>query len=99
MDEGNASFRSVDGVLFSKDGKTILAFPAGREETEYTTPDSVTGIGATAFAGRNNLAEVTIGDSVTRIGAGAFHCCQNLTTVSIGDSVTEIGGENVLRLY
>ena len=89
--QGNTSFRSVDGILFSKDGKTILAFPAGRGRAGYTIPDSVTSIGASAFSGCHHLTTVTIGDSVTSIGEGAFWRCTRLTGVTIGDSVTDIG--------
>ena len=89
----NASFRSIDGILFSKNGKTILAFPAGKKVAEYTIPDSVTRIGNNAFEGCKNLRSVAIGDSVTSIGGRAFYFCTNLTTIAIPDSVTNVGAD------
>ena len=87
---GNTSFRSVDGVLFSKDGKTLLAYPAGKKQAEYAIGNQVTHIADQAFAGCEHLKQITIPDSVERIGKVAFFGCENLKTVTIGDSV-EIG--------
>jgi hypothetical protein len=49
VDERNSSFTSVDGVLFSKDMKTLVAYPGGRAGNHYTIPNSVTAIEAFAF--------------------------------------------------
>ena len=32
VEDGNESFRSIDGVLFTKDGKELLLYPIGRNE-------------------------------------------------------------------
>ena len=54
-------------------------------------PDSVTGIGDSAFVVCTALTSVTIGNSVISIGEYAFWECNNLTNVTIPDSVTSIG--------
>ena len=51
VDEGNPNYKAVDGVLFSKDDKTLIAYPKGKEGTTYTIPASVTEIGRYAFSG------------------------------------------------
>lgn len=60
--------------------------------TSVNLPDSVTSIGANAFADCAGLTSVSIPDNVTSIGGGAFGSCTGLTSVSIGDGVTSIGG-------
>lgn len=65
VEEENAQFRDIDGVLFSKDGKTLLAYPEGREDTHYTVPDGVTAIADSAFGYHPSLRCITIPGSVT----------------------------------
>ncbi|MDB4503920.1 leucine-rich repeat protein, partial [Akkermansiaceae bacterium] len=59
--------------------------------TSITIPDSVTSIGASAFAACTGLTSITIGNSVTSIGDYAFNGCTSLTSITIPDSVTSIG--------
>ena len=80
VDEGNAKFKSVDGVLMSRHGSTLLAYPAGKSATDYTIPSSVTSIEALAF-GFCGSQTITIPSSVTSIGDNAFAYCSNLTDV------------------
>jgi len=74
----------VDGVLFSKDGKTLVAYPIGKTNTEYSIPADVTTIGAFAFYGCENLETVTFedGSKLTTIGKEAFESCSQLTTIN-----------------
>ncbi|MBQ4143128.1 MAG: leucine-rich repeat domain-containing protein, partial [Thermoguttaceae bacterium] len=87
----NTHFKSVDGILFSADGKTLIQVPRGKGLTEYTIPDGVTSIGKDAFCGCSSLTSVTIPHSVTSIGNWAFSWCASLTSVTIPNSVTSIG--------
>ena len=92
VDEGNPNYKAVDGVLFSKDDKRLIAYPNGKEGTTYTIPASVTEIGDYAFSGCSGLTSVTIPASVTIIGSYAFSGCSGLTSVTIPVGVTEIRG-------
>lgn len=75
VDAGNADYASADGVLFSKDHTTLLAYPAGREAAAYRVPDGVTIIGESAFAECKNLTSVVIPEGVTSIGSPDFDDC------------------------
>ncbi|GMO39747.1 MAG: hypothetical protein Pg6C_00380 [Treponemataceae bacterium] len=88
-DTGNPAYTSIDGVLFSKNGKTLVAYPAGKGKV-FAIPNSVVSIGETVFV-LCNLTGVIIPDSVTSIGYGAFEG-NSLTSVTIPASVTAIGG-------
>ena len=48
VNENNPAYKSEDGVLFSKDGKTIVQYPKGKSDTHYTIPSGVTVIGDSA---------------------------------------------------
>ena len=87
----NPNYIGIDGVLFNKDKTTIVAYPAVKDGSEYTIPNSVTTIGEGAFAECESLASINIPNSVTTIGEGAFSGCESLASVTIGESVTTIG--------
>ena len=77
VDSNNAHYSSVDGVLYSKDGLTLVAFPTGREGS-FTIPDGVEVIENRAFIGANSLTQVIIPDNITKIEDYAFAWCDNL---------------------
>ena len=87
--ETNASFRSVDGVLFNKACTEILSVPSGKSGS-YSIPESVTGIGSNAFAGCKNLTDVIIPEGVTSIANAAFYYCSGLAGITIPEGVTSI---------
>ena len=91
VDEGNASYSSVDGVLFNKDQTTLIAYPANRADTAYKIPEGVTSIGNWAFFSCWQLTDVTIPESVTSIGDYAFNWSGELNAITIAKSVTSIG--------
>lgn len=88
LDNNNPYFTVVDGVLFSKDLKTLVAFSAATLQ-HYDIPCGTETIGAGAFYGCN-LDTITIPDTVMSIKMSAFEC-SGLHEISIPDSVTEIG--------
>ncbi|MGN0499207.1 MAG: leucine-rich repeat protein [Acutalibacteraceae bacterium] len=92
VESNNTKFCSIDGVLFDKNIKTLITFPANKKVSSYTISNSVTTIYDHAFEQCINLTSVTIPHSVTKIGAYAFCYCINLTSVSIPKSITSISG-------
>ena len=57
--EGNATLSAVDGVLFSKDGTTLYAFP-GAKAGHYDVPAGVTTIHNNAFSKAEYLTSLSI---------------------------------------
>ena len=91
VDSDNAYYKSIDGNLYTKDGKEFVQYANGKTDTTFMIPDGVTSIGEDAFSGCKNLTNVTIPDSITSIGDWAFYNCSNLASITIPDSVTSIG--------
>ncbi len=88
----NKKFMSIDGIVFSKDGKTIVIYPPAREG-DYVIPE-----GVTAFDGAGDspfhcprLTGITLPSTMTLLKNAAFYGCDALKWVSIPVSITHIG--------
>ena len=99
VDENNNYYKSIDGNLYSKDGKTLIQYAKGKEDTSFEIPYGVTSIGDHAFFSCSNLKSVTIPDSVEFIGDEAFGNCTSLESVTIPDSVESIGSRAFYLCY
>ena len=89
VDEGNTVYTSIDGVLYSKDKKTLCCVPP--KSTFQGIPDFVTVIGEFAFSYCTDLTSLEIPSTVESIGRCAFVECSGLTSLKIPSSVVSIG--------
>ncbi len=64
------SFKSYDGILYTSDMKTLVAYPAKRTGTAIV-PYGVEKVAGYAFAG-SNAAEIRLSESVSRLGEYAI---------------------------
>ena len=88
----NANYVSINGVLYNKNKTTLMCYPAGKKDKNYSILDSVTKIDGCAFKGCTSLYAVTIPNGVTCINIETFMNCTSLTSITIQSSVTSIGG-------
>lgn len=91
VDADNASYKSIDGNLYSKSGKVLLQYAKGKSQAHFEIPEGVTSIENYAFEYCTSLTSVTIPNSVTSIGSNAFYGCTSLASITIPDSVTSMG--------
>ena len=87
VESDNRFYKSVDGLLLTKDGTTLVHGVNG----DVTIPPSVTSIGLCAFEGCAALRSVSIPSGVKNIDAYAFKNCRSLSAVALPPSVTNIG--------
>ncbi|MBQ6106147.1 MAG: leucine-rich repeat domain-containing protein [Lachnospiraceae bacterium] len=83
---GQKVFKSVSGILYSKDGTRLVAVPAKKPGT-LTIPSSVTKIDTYACYENKSITSVVIPDTVITIESKAFYGCTKLATVDMADSV------------
>lgn len=87
--EDNPNYSTdAQGVLFDKEGKTLLCFPAGYTG-EYTTPEHIDTIDYFAFAGCSNLTGITITEGVFP-RFSAFQNCTSLQYASLPETLNGI---------
>lgn len=82
-------FIALEGVLFSKDAKTLFLCPEGKSG-EYIIPNDVIAIGDGAFQSCSLLTAVEIPSGVTSLGVSAFQSCSGLTALEIPEGVSSI---------
>ena len=91
VNEESTKYQSIDGHLYSKDGKTLTQYAIGRAETEFVIPSTVTTISGYAFYACPNLTSIVIPSSMTSISQNAFYGCTSLVSVTMHDNVTSLG--------
>ena len=82
------SLRSVDGVLFSKDGKTLIDYPDGRQDTHYDVPAGVERIRSIE---NEALQTVSLPIGLQTLEDFCFAGCTHLQAIALPLTVREIG--------
>ncbi len=96
----NTSFVEEDGVIFNADKTKVITCDKDKAGS-YIMPDTVTEIGAFAFAGCEKLTSISISNGVTNIAYAAFSNCTALTSVDLPNSLVSIekcGFSNAMNL-
>lgn len=87
----NPCYKSVAGVLYTRDMTMLVAYPPAATATSYDIPETVTKLQDFAFHFNDYLTQVTIPESVTWVGGAAFRGCDGLTSLYFPDGITHIG--------
>lgn len=90
VDNDNQNYIVIDGVLYSKDKKTIVKYPMGKEGSSFAIPNTVVTIGEKAFY-YSFLESIFIPESVTKIESSAFINNIKLNNVELPNSIKKIG--------
>lgn len=88
---GSSKYFAVkDGVLFTKDMKTLVSYPSGKKNQTYQVPKGVKTISPGAFMENSYLQEVKLADSVKLIDNEAFKNCTALRKFVSGKKLRHI---------
>ena len=92
VEEGNAFYSTVNGILYNADKTALLFCPPAREDA-VIIPASVKKIEEKAFKYCQYLASVTFtpDSACEEIGASAFEQCYALETITLPSSVKTLG--------
>ncbi|MCL2134509.1 MAG: leucine-rich repeat domain-containing protein, partial [Candidatus Bathyarchaeota archaeon] len=90
VSEKNQHYTSVNGILFDKNKKTIIRYPAGIKNNVYVIPHKVTNINEYTFSECEKLKNIKIPNSIYSIGKYAFYNCKELTNITLPNNLTTI---------
>ena len=91
--DDNLVFRSIDGVLFSKDMKRLICYPCGKQEEIYFIPNGVEIIAPKAFKDNHFLKSISLPPSLIKIDSMAFDSCKNLNCVNFSEGLEVIADD------
>ena len=90
VDRANPYYQSIDGVLYSGDGKTLLSYPTAKAYSSYPVASGTETIGEYAFF-HSKVQTVFLPDTVSTIGDYAFYYAGELSSINFPTALTSIG--------
>lgn len=104
VDDENPYYCDVDGVLYTKDMKTLVLHPImnGQWKVEqgladtadtFVIPEGVENVGSFSFYKNQDLVHLTFPSTLKTIGDMAFFSCGNMWTVWLPEGLETIGAD------
>lgn len=90
-------YKTVDGILYSADMKTLIICPTGKTGT-VVIPDGVTRIRKSTFS-RSKISKVIFPDSMISLQNEAFYGCEYLAEIDFGHGIEQIGGNGNQHIF
>ena len=90
VDKKNPYYVSDDGILYTKDMRVLVAFPAGKSMEELRVPEGVEYIAAGAFMGVNRVKSIVLPKSLKEICNYGFCSCGVQNIAALG-KIEKIG--------
>lgn len=89
VDGDNCFYSARDGILYTADGTTLLAYPISKNDKNLALPEGVTSI-ATGGLAWSDLESISLPESLRSIAPRAFAECRRLTSIKLPESLSEI---------
>ena len=81
VSEENTAYKSIDGNLYTKDGKTLIKYAVGKTDEQFVIPNEMVEISIDTPEDLEYIESVVIHNGVTNIADSAFSGCENLEYV------------------
>ena len=94
ISEDNPYYKYVDGVVYSKDGKTLIFYAKNKQNASFTVPDGVETIEHVGYYSSNIYLEyLTLPSSLKETGGATFACFTSLKEVVIPNGLESIAND------
>lgn len=91
--ESNPYYKSIDGVVYSKDGKKLIKFSPVRKCCNFKIPEGVEEIDAHAFDWNKYLYRIQLPETLKNLKSGTFTTCEKLRVIYIPSAMEYIEDE------
>ena len=97
VDKNSEYYKTIDGNLYTKDGKTLVKYATGKADTCFEVPAEVENFDDVAIYCCKNLQEITFAENskIAEFGEYSIYNCDGIKTFSVPKTVVDIG-ENFL---
>ena len=82
VDPLSNNFKSVDGVLYSKDGSYLYFYPESKSDLTFTIPNTVTEIGSEGIGGTKFLQSIVLPTGLKKLNWGSLGANRSLISIS-----------------
>lgn len=87
VSEGNVFFKSIDGILYSKDGARLVQYALAKSDTAFSIPNGVEYILSGAFSSCDSIETIVMPDTVQYVSGEAFRWCSNLRSIRLSQNI------------
>lgn len=94
VEEGNPSFTSIDGVLYTKDERVLVRYPIGKQGP-YVVPEGTKMLYNFSFTDCGSVPYIIVTEGVEKIGVNVFHNT-GARAIYLPLSLQEIGDESFI---
>ena len=88
--EGNTSYVSIGGVIYTADLHTLVRFPEGLNTRNYEIPEGTVDAATDALYKLHYVEAITIPSTMTNIKYGSFDTCENLKQLVLHGSTPPV---------
>lgn len=90
IDKNNKYLKTIENVLYSKDGSILIYAPSHMDRDEFTVPSHVRHIGKSAFSS-SKLKKIIISEGVQTLAEAAFGWNKSLLSITLPSTLRSIG--------
>ena len=83
VENGNPTFSSIDGVLFSVQSSRLIQYPSGRKERKYSSPQTTRIVETNSFTGNTYLEALILNTEISELQTHICDYCSQLRMITI----------------
>nr|MCR4710053.1 leucine-rich repeat protein [Clostridiales bacterium] len=99
LDPANTHLSVLDGVLFDKEQRLLMAYPGAAEEGSYTVPDTVNSVMEYAFQGNGNIRRLIFGSGLTELPDDAISNARAIKSIIFRGSAPTFGQKCFMSIH